>query len=199
MSARTQRRPGLLRPDPTTLDDAELVRGYVVERTEEAFRELYRRHTPRLYQLALRLNGWAEDEAREVVQETWIRATAKLGEFGWRSSLATWLTSIAVNVGRELERRRRRWPEPLKEGATEPWAGVDSPDDGARIDLERVLALLPDGYRRVLVLHDVEGFTHPEISRLLDIEVGTSKSQLARARKRLREALTTRDMTARRT
>lgn len=178
------------RPDPSP-DDAELVRRYVAERAEDAFLTLYRRHTPRLYQTALRLQAWDEDEAREVLQEVWIRAASRLGDFHWRSSLATWLVAIAVNVSRELDRKRRRWPESLPETVTERWNALYPSRGDDRVDLERFLATLPEGLRQVLVLHDVEGFTHLEIGRLLDIETGTSKSQLSRARRRMREALTT--------
>lgn len=176
-------------PEAPRLDDGELVAAFVRRRAEWAFRELYRRHTPRLYQLAMRLAAWDRRDAEELVQETWIRAAARLVDFRWRSALPTWLSAIAVNVGREVARRRRARPRLVEIDAGEPWSDVYGPDESAKVDLERALASLPEGYRRVVVLHDVEGLTHCEIAGLLGIEEGTSKSQLAKARHRLRELL----------
>jgi len=177
--------------EPAPRDDGELVGDYVRERTEAAFRELYRRHTPRLYPVALRLTAWDAHEAEEILQETWIRAAAKLAEFRWLSSLPTWLRAVLVNVARERGRDRRRRPTlvALDEPPDEPWTVYYDATDVGAIDLERALAELPDGFRRVVVLHDVEGLTHAEIGRLLGIEEGTSKSQLSKARRRLRERL----------
>lgn len=153
---------------------------------ERAFRVLYRRHTPVLYPFALRLLGGDELEAEDAVQETWIRATRALSGFRWEASLRTWLLGILLNVCRNLFRRRdRRWLE-LKEDPVAPVPGVDAE---ARIDLESAIALLPPGYRSVLVLHDVEGHRHEEIGALLEISPGTSKSQLFHARRALRALL----------
>lgn len=156
------------------------------EGDEAAFRALYRRYTPALYASALRLLGGDEAEAEDVVQDTWIRATRALPRFRWEASLRTWLTGIALNRTREILRRRSRRPEAGN--------GVDPeratwPDPVRRMDVEEALAALPDGYRTVLVLHDVEGYTHPEISRRLEIAVGTSRSQLHHARRALRRLL----------
>src|SRR5688572_226224 len=92
-----------------TQTDRELVEAVVVNGDERAFRELYRRHTPRLYQLVLRLVE-SEQDAEDIVQETWIRASEAAGNFRWESAFATWLTGIAVNRFRELLRKRNRWP-----------------------------------------------------------------------------------------
>lgn len=170
--------------------DRELVAVFLASRGEAAFRDLYRRYTPRLYQLARRILAGDSGEAEEAVQETWVRAARRLDSFAWRSSLGTWLTGIAVNVCRDLIRRRqaRLRPVPIETAeASEPAAGP--PAGGLRIDLERAIAQLPHRYRQVLVLHDVEGLTHREISDLLDIEIGTSKSQLHQARKAMRQRL----------
>ncbi len=170
--------------------DRELVAGYLRHRREGAFRALYRRHTPRLSQLALRILGRRRRDAEEAVQETWIRATEKLESFGWRSSLATWLTGIAINVCRDRLRYDRARPRPVladsSGGIEEPGP---APGDDCRLDLERAISSLPDRYRQVLVLHDVEGYTHQEIGRFLDIEAGTSKSQLFHARQAMRQRL----------
>jgi RNA polymerase sigma-70 factor (ECF subfamily) len=161
----------------------------VVRHTDErAFRTLYDRHTPRLLRFALRLTaGEGAAVAEDVVQETWVRAVERLDDFGWRSSLVTWLHGIALNVAREAWRASLRTVD------------VDCDDDGspvrelavtqveteARIDLERGLARLPEGRRTVLVLHDLYGYKHAEVARMLDISEGTSKSQLHDARLQL--------------
>lgn len=150
---------------------------------EQAFRLLYRRHTPRLYGFALRLLGGSQPDAEDVVQETWVRAVRQLHRFRWQSSLATWLCGIALNLGRNHLRRTGRREE--KETAL-PRAVQAAAPGGLRIDLERAVALLPAGCRTILLLHDVEGWTHQEIARDLGISAGTSKSQLSEARRRLR-------------
>ena len=171
---------------PPAAPDRELADALLLRRDEGAFRALYRLHTPRLFQVVLRVLGGAEQDAEDVVQETWIRATERLGDFRWEAAFATWLTGIALNVARGLLRRRGRW-EADPESVPEPWRAP--PALGERIDLERALALLPAGYRAVLVLHDVEGFTHEEIAAMLGVVPGTSKSQLSCARRAMRQLL----------
>jgi RNA polymerase sigma factor (sigma-70 family) len=152
---------------------------------ESAFRALYRLHTPLLYRIARRMVGDPE-RAAEVVQDTWICAAQKLPAFRWESSLSTWLAGIAINRSRE-EIRRRNAAEPTNAEPVEvrtPSARVSD-----RIDLERAIDQLPNGYREVLLLHDVEGYTHEEIGQALNIEPGTSRSQLARARAAMRAQL----------
>ncbi|HEX5724883.1 MAG TPA: sigma-70 family RNA polymerase sigma factor [Longimicrobiaceae bacterium] len=167
--------------------DRALAEALLLHGDERAFRELYRRHTPRLYQLVLRMLGGSEHDAEDVVQEAWIRATEALGGFRWESAFATWLTGIGINVARGLLRRQGKWGAEPPEGLPEPWR--PPPADGERIDLERAIALLPAGYRAVLVLHDVEGYKHEEIGERLGISPGTSKSQLCMARRSLRRLL----------
>jgi RNA polymerase sigma-70 factor (ECF subfamily) len=168
-------------------DDRALARRVLERGDEGAFRELYRRHTPYLFPFVLRVLGGDEQEAEDVVQETWIRAVEKLATFRWEAALRTWLCGIALNLCRALFRRRdERW---LDAGAAaEPVAHQPSAE---RIDLERALARLPDGYRAVLVLHDVEGFKHEEIAAALGTTAGTSKSQLHHARRAVRAMLDT--------
>lgn len=166
-------------------EDRSLVEAFLRERSEAAFRALYHLHSPRLYQLALRLSGWHEEEAREIVQESWVRAMRKLAEFRWESRLSTWLAGIVVRRACEA-RRTRRLEVPMEEHLPENAASRSQEPDW---DLERAIAALAPGYRRVLILHDVEGHTHAEIAALLGIEAGTSKSQLFEARKVLRRKL----------
>jgi RNA polymerase sigma-70 factor (ECF subfamily) len=135
----------------------------------------------------LRLNGGAEEDARDVVQETWLRAVRELAGFRWRSRLSTWLAGIALNCHRARSRRRHLEAEVPADAV--PEAAVAAPRVLDRIALDRALARLPSGYREVLILHDVEGFTHEEIGAMLGVVEGTSKSQLFHARRVLRVLL----------
>jgi RNA polymerase sigma-70 factor (ECF subfamily) len=168
--------------DPAA-SDRELVAMVIRDRDEGAFRTLYRRHTPRLYRTALRIAGGDAPEAEEIAHDTWIRAVSRFGSFEWRAQLSTWLISIALNCARE-RRRSTGMVEPLE--TEPPVADPELEATPARIDVERALALLPPRYREVMVLHELEGYTHEEIAVLLGIEPGTSKSQLHHARRRLR-------------
>lgn len=171
----------------TSRTDEELVGSFKRAGDEAAFRELYRRHTPALYPLALRLVGGSEADAQDAVQDTWVRACRGLSDFAWRSSLRTWLTGILINRAREMARAHGRLNE--EELTEESAPSAPSARAEGEIDLEHAIARLPAGYRHVLVLHDVEGYTHEEICRLLEINVGTSKSQLHHARRAVRAAL----------
>jgi RNA polymerase sigma-70 factor (ECF subfamily) len=165
--------------------DQELVERFMRTKDETTFRELYRRHTPYLYPLALRLVGGAESEAQDAVQDTWLRACKTLSGFAWRSSLRTWLAGILINRVREMSRERvRRGEEELPENFAPPCVARA----GEHVDIEQAVARLPAGYRLVHVLHYVEGYTHEEIGARLEISAGTSKSQLHHARKALRAA-----------
>jgi RNA polymerase sigma-70 factor (ECF subfamily) len=162
----------------TDIGDHRLIERFLRGRDEAAFRELYRRHTPAVYGLICRL---ARAEADEILQEAWVRAATKLSEFRGESQFRTWLTGIAINCCREW-RRRTPHTGPRLEEIEEPSA---TPDEHS-IDVERVLETIPAAFRDVLVLHDIEGMTHHEIAAALDIEAGTSKSRLSRAREMFR-------------
>lgn len=163
-----------------------------------AFDVLYRRHTERLYATAVRLTH-DPDVAADAVHDAWLRAVESLGAFERRSSFRTWITGILINCIREYERARRR--DSSHDGESYDDLANELPDlasslpldDAAieQIDLDAAIAALPPRFRQVLVLHDIEGFTHEEIAAALGLVVGTSKSQLARARQRVREMLTT--------
>lgn len=162
-------------------DDAELI-GRIAARDEAAFRALYARHTPAVYGLLLRLVGRAPD-ASDLMQETWLRAVRHLSLFRGQSAFRTWLTGIALNCYREWRRKHAR--ELLAPDADTRPPRLTHGSEAAAIN--QVLASLPCEHREAIVLHDIEGFTHEEIAAALEIEPGTSKSRLSRARRAFRE------------
>jgi RNA polymerase sigma-70 factor (ECF subfamily) len=177
----------ILQQAAEVLTDRALVERVIADREEGSFRTLYARHTPALYAMAMRLTSEAAD-AEDAVHDAWLRAVEALPRFEWRSTLRTWLTSILLNRIRELDRQERHvLPVDDYAAASEPM--VELPGGVDPIDLEAAIRALPPGYRRVLLLHDAEGFTHDDIAALLGVTSGTSKSQLAHARRRLRRAL----------
>jgi RNA polymerase sigma-70 factor (ECF subfamily) len=156
----------------------------VIAGDESAFRILFRRHSGAMFAVALRLLGRQPADAEDAVQEAWLRAMRGLAAFRKESTLRTWLVGIAVRCALEICRRRRPAVDDDRAPADEPrTAPVD------RLDLDRAIAALAEGYRHVLVLHDVHGYTHAEIATLLGIDEGTSKSQLSRARAAMRRTL----------
>jgi RNA polymerase sigma-70 factor (ECF subfamily) len=160
-----------------------------------AFEELYRAHAARLYSVVYRMTGSAHD-ADDILQDVFLQAHRKLGSFRGDSSLGTWLYRLAVNQCLDALRSRhakmRRTTDSLDEdGAAEPSSPAPGvPTAISRLDLERAIAKLPDGYRAAFVLHDVEGFEHGEVAKLLGVSEGTSKSQVHKARLKLRAFLT---------
>ena len=167
-------------------DDAGLIAAVVRRRDERAFTVLYGRHSPYLYRLALRLTGGDDAAAQDMVHEAWVRAVPRFPAFESRASLRTWLGGFVVNAWRESTRDTRRTVALVETDLVDddPWR-----EPLNRVDVERALAALSPGYRDVLVLHDLEGYTHQEIATLLGIDPGTSKSQLSRARSAIRRAL----------
>jgi RNA polymerase sigma-70 factor (ECF subfamily) len=155
-----------------------------------AFRDLYRQHAGRVYALCLRLTGDVRD-AEERTQDVFVRLWDKLGSFRGDSAFSSWLHRLAVNVvfneQRTTSRRERRVTPAADPAVLErtPRGTVE----GLGIDLERAIAELPDGAREVFVLFDIEGYGHGEIAELTGIAEGTSKAQLFRARRLLREKL----------
>jgi RNA polymerase sigma-70 factor (ECF subfamily) len=161
--------------------------------------ELYHRYKRRVFALALRIVG--PSEAEEVAQEAFIRVFRGLPKFRGDAALGTWIYRLAVNAA--LSHRARRANARLtldgdEHGAADRVLAVqpESRDAALRRQLERALATLPVGYRTVIVLHDVEGLEHEEVAAILGCHVGTSKSQLHKARARLRETLATQGITA---
>jgi RNA polymerase sigma-70 factor (ECF subfamily) len=156
-----------------------------------AFEDLYHRHVGRVFALCLRLAG---DPARaeDLAQETFVRAWSRLDTYrGGSDGFLAWLRAIAVHVviSDRRSRRRRRWKEEPVDERFVGEAPGPRPEPGAALDLERAISALPAGAREVFVLHEIEGLRHDEVAALLSVAVGTSKAQLHRARKLLREAL----------
>ncbi len=152
--------------------------------------QLYEAHVDPVYRLAFRLTG-EDDLAQDYTQETFIRAFDRIEQFRGEASFATWLRSIATSVIfnglRKVKRFRQREFE-LDDG-THVASSVRSVEPDLKERLRHAIDALPEKYRMVFVMHDVEGYTHGEISKALGVKEGTSKAQLSRARSRLRESL----------
>ena len=159
------------------------------EGDRSAYESFYRDHVGRVYALAIRLTR-NRDEAEEITQEVFVRAWEHRGSFVSPSHARNWLHRVALNLWRNQLRRRAQRGEPLllepERLENERPGNVTS---GMRLDLERAVGELPLRAREVLVLYDIFGYRHREIGELLEIATNTSKVQLHRARKRLREVL----------
>jgi RNA polymerase sigma-70 factor (ECF subfamily) len=161
-----------------------------------AFRTLYQEHVGRVYALCLRLAGNVV-EAEELTQDVFVRSWERLGSFRGESAFGTWLHRLAVNLvfearrtaGRRLARVSPAGDPAELEQAAPPSSPGSPPNPGLGWDLERAIQSLPEGARSIFVLHDIEGYQHEEIAALTGIAEGTSKAQLHRARRLLREAL----------
>ena len=171
------------------MHDQELI-GRVLAGDPSAERALYDAHVDRVFRRVYRMAGDL-DRAQDYTQETFIRAFGRLREFRGEAALSTWLGSIAISITLNgLRKVKRSWErevvldDSLAMGRTTPEA---EPDLKQR--LAQAIDDLPDGYRVVFVMHDVEGYTHEEIAGSLGVHPGTSKAQLFRARARLRESL----------
>jgi len=155
---------------------------------DRAIRTLYERYAPRVFAVVRRIAG--DDElAQDYAQEAWIRAIRALPSFRGDARFSTWLHRIAVNSALQAlrksdARRKREGPFPA-----EVPVGPRGGDTLLQRRLERALDDLPAGMRQVLTLHDVEGYTHEEIGDALGISAGTSKSQLFKARAKMRDML----------
>ena len=164
-----------------------------------AFETLYRANAPRVYALALRLTGNASD-AGELTQDVFVQAWQRLTGFRGEAAFGTWLHRITVNTTFMRARGERRRAahfrvlsdtneRDLSESMDERQGSVPAIDVAQAVDLERAIAALPPGARRVFVLHDVIGYRHDEIARLTGLAEGTLRAQLHRARRLLMEAL----------
>jgi RNA polymerase sigma-70 factor, ECF subfamily len=166
----------------------------------EAFEGLYVLHKRRVYSLCLRMTGNTA-EAEDLTQEAFLQLYRKIASFRGESAFSTWLHRLAVNVVL-MRLRKKGLPQVSLEETLEPQQeGGPRKDIGTRdnvlagsidrISLERAIEGLPPGYRLVFVLHDVEGYEHNEIAEMLGCSIGNSKSQLHKARMKLRDLLNT--------
>jgi RNA polymerase sigma-70 factor (ECF subfamily) len=164
-----------------------------------AFEQIYRLHSRRVYALCLRMVGNTA-EAEDLAQDAFLQLFRKIGTFRGESAFSTWLHRLAVNVVL-MKLRKKTLPATSLEESTDPEDESGGPrrEIGApdllltgsidRVHLERAIGQLPPGYKQVFVLHDVQGFEHNEIAGLMECSIGNSKSQLHKARMRLRELL----------
>lgn len=177
-----------VRRESATVDVESLDAKRAATGDEAAFERLYRRHVARIHTMVRRMAG--PDAADDLTQDIFVRAWDKLATFRGESAFGTWLYRLGVNVvlsRRRSDRNDRTWildDELALASATQP-----SPHPAARMDLDSAIARLPDGARKVFVLHDIEGWTHEEIAAQMGLVPGTSKSQLSRARAALRRML----------
>jgi RNA polymerase sigma-70 factor, ECF subfamily len=178
--------------------DAELIRR-AQQGDSEAFATLFHTHKMRIYSLCLRMTNNAA-EAEDLAQDAFLQVFRKLSSFRGDSALSTWLYRIAVNT--VLMHFRRKTPcrisldEPIRnhddaKSARREYGTRDGRLDSAvtRVALTRAISELPEGYRAIFLLHEVEGYQHREIARLLGCSVGNSKSQLHKAKLKIREFL----------
>jgi RNA polymerase sigma-70 factor (ECF subfamily) len=190
-------------PTSRQLEQATVDRGSVSDNTlareaangdMTAFERLYERHHRRVYSLCLRMTQNVA-EAEDLAQEAFIQLFRKIGSFRGDSAFTTWLHRLTVNQVLMHFRKRRVKVERTTDDGEAPVQivrGTEKPNAMPvldRIALDRALAQLPPGYRTVFVLHDVEGHEHEEIAKMLNVAVGTSKSQLHKARLKLRSLL----------
>jgi RNA polymerase sigma-70 factor, ECF subfamily len=177
---------------PTPADDGQI--DAIVRRAQQgdvqAFENVYRLHAPAIHALCRRLSG-NEREARELVQDVFVRAWEKLESFRGQSTLATWLHRLAVNVVLQHLRTTKRDGLRMIDDLDEATFGSRSPGTGveAGIDMDWALTQLPAGARSVFVLHDVHGYSHDEIAQMTGIAAGTARAQLWRARRALTRLL----------
>ena len=188
----TNRRPGatlLQRDRALDRNDADAVEAALAASGDaQAFERLYRSHVGRVYALVRRMLD--DEDADEVTQDIFVRAWQKLGTYRGEAAFSTWLHRVGVNVilarRQTLGIRRNRFLE--GDEVLDAVPGRRSAPE-TTLDFESALARLPSGAREVFVLHDVEGYRHEEIAEMLGLAVGTSKSQLHRARMALRRHL----------
>jgi len=175
--------------DPRQASEWELVRRAQAG-DRSSFEQLYRMHAGRVDALCLRLSRKPQ-EAEDMTQEVFVRAWEKLERFRAPGHFGAWLKRVAVNLTITSRRTvaRRGEPQPLFEDVVAPGDERGTWVSGAQFDLEKAIAALPNGARTVFVLHDIHGYRHGEIAEMTGTAMGTTKAQLHRARKRLREYL----------
>ena len=189
--------------DPRQRQGAEFNEAAAIERAKqgdaEAFQVLYDRHKRRVYSLCLRMTANTA-EAEDLTQEAFLQLYRKIATFRGESAFSTWLHRLSVNVVL-MHLRKKALPVVSLEESTQPGENEDTPkkDFGAedvalagsidRLQLQRAVESLPPGYRMIFLLHDVQGYEHNEIATIVGCSIGNSKSQLHKARMKLRDLL----------
>ncbi len=188
----------LKRTEPGELPESEAIR-LAQQGDATAFERIYRLHNRRVYSLCLRMVGNTA-EAEDLTQDAFLQLFRKISTFRGESAFSTWLHRLAVNVVL-MRLRKKSATEMSLEEVTEPDEESDGPrrDFGGpdlrlsgsvdRLNLQRAVDQLPPGYKTVFVLHDVQGYEHNEIATIMHCSIGNSKSQLHKARMRIRELL----------
>src|ERR1700733_9899412 len=186
------------RSESSEMTEAEAIR-LAQQGDAGAFERIYRLHNRRVYALCLRMVGNTA-EAEDLAQEAFLQLFRKIATFRGESAFSTWLHRLSVNVVL-MRLRKKTLAETSLDETTDadeessgPRKDVGGPDlrlSGSvdRVNLERAVEQLPPGYRSVFVLHDVQGYEHNEIATIMNCSIGNSKSQLHKARMRLRELL----------
>jgi RNA polymerase sigma-70 factor (ECF subfamily) len=159
-----------------------------IDGSRDAFKELFMKNVSKIHSLCLRISADAYI-AEELTQEVFIKAWEKLKTFQFESKFSTWLHSIAVNQFLMHLRSEKRASEKFEELNKDKSFEESKHQQDSRIDLENAITKLSEQARAVLVLHDIEGYKHNEISKMMSIQIGTSKAHLHRARKILRKEL----------
>jgi RNA polymerase sigma-70 factor (ECF subfamily) len=157
----------------------------------QAFERLYRRYLSRIYSLCARLSG-SHAEGQELTEDVFVRTWEMLPQFSGETAFAAWLHRLATDValnGRKADETTAATTEQGGSANERSTDSASSSDDDERLDLSQAINKLPAGARRILVLHDVEGYKHEEIAEIFGITPGRSKAQLQRARVLLREVL----------
>ncbi len=191
-----QAAPRQLKPDSASLNEA-------IRRAQQgdsqAFEEIYRLHSRRVYALCLRMLG-DPIEAEDLAQEAFLQLFRKIHTFRGESAFSSWLHRLTANVVLMGFRKKKAGTSSLDEITrindedSAPRWEIGGPDlrlAGVfdRVNLQTAIEQLPEGYKTMFILHDVHGYEHNEIAEILDCSIGNSKSQLHKARKRLRELL----------
>ncbi|MGD0627903.1 MAG: RNA polymerase sigma factor [Terracidiphilus sp.] len=197
-SAKGPTSPNHHQPNGSATDEPAEILARAQAGDNQAFAQLYALHKRRIYSLCLRMVG-SVAEAEDLTQEAFLQFHRKMGTFRGESALSTWLHRLAINVVLMHLRKRGLQLTSLDEAMEpapdqRPGRSFGAPDlilSGAidRLALQRAIEDLPAGYRLIFVLHDIEGYEHNEIASLLDCSIGNSKSQLHKARLKLRDAL----------
>ena len=181
-----------------TVSDLDLVRAAAAG-DAEAFEKLYEHHHRRVYSLCLRMLG-NQTQAEDLTQDVFLQVYRKIGSFRGDSAFTTWLHRLTVNqVLMHFRKRGTKLEHTSEEGdftnvVETPLQSTRRISMIDRLALEKAISQLPPGYRTMFVLHDIEGYEHEEIARLLEVSIGTSKSQLHKARMRLRELLSKKNL-----